>query len=214
MTFSKAAMLAAVATAGLLRLGSGAFAADDRTIVDDWASIKLPAPLQLKQVTIDPKTTAFLVLDVVNQICKPTRQRCIATVPRIKGFLDQARAHGMHVVYTLGGGATRKDVVADLAPKDGEPSFFAHADKFIGTDLEKTLAGMNVKTLVIVGVATEGAVLYTASHAAFLGYKIVTPIDGSSSDTEFAEAAAFWTLSHAPGVGANTTLTKFSQIAW
>jgi nicotinamidase-related amidase len=214
MKNSRAAFWTIAASAALLGLSAGARAADDGTIVDDWASIKLPAAPELKSVTIDPKSTAFLVLDVVKQICKPTRKRCVATVPKIKAFLDQARAHGVPVIYTLGGGATKADILEDLAAKGNEPTFSARADKFIGTDLEKALKDLNVKTLVVTGVATEGAVLYTASHAAFLGYKIVAPIDGASSETEFAEAAAFWTLSHAPAVGAATTLTKFSMIGW
>jgi nicotinamidase-related amidase len=71
-----------------------------------------------------------------------------------------------------------------------------------------------VTTVIVVGTAAQGAVLYTASHAAFLGMKVVVPVDGASSEDPFAELAAVWTLSHAPAVGAATTLTRFDMISW
>ena len=41
-------------------------------IVDEWASVKPPAAPALKPVTVDPKTTALLMLDFMNQNCGAT----------------------------------------------------------------------------------------------------------------------------------------------
>jgi hypothetical protein len=48
-----------------------------QTIIDEWASVKALPPPALKPVTVDPKTTTLLVLDMVNQFCNPQRYtRC------------------------------------------------------------------------------------------------------------------------------------------
>jgi hypothetical protein len=53
-----------------------------QTIIDEWASVK--APPALKPVTIDPKTTAILVIDLIKQLCNEQRRpRCVASIPKI-----------------------------------------------------------------------------------------------------------------------------------
>ena len=212
-------LLKAVALAGLVSLGAVApgllGSAAAQTIVDQWASVKAPPPPVLKSVKVDPKTTAFLALDFVKQSCNAEkRPRCLTSLPKVKAFLEQARAHGMPVVYSIGGGGARADIAKAVAPLSSEPYVAAHADKFIGTDLEKILKGLHVTTLIVAGTSAEGAVLYTASHAAFLGFKIIDPVDGSSAGSLYAEQAVAWTLSHAPTVGDQTTLTSFDKISF
>ena len=48
------------------------------TIIDEWATVKAPSPPELKSVTLDPKTTAILVLDMLKQTCNEQRRpRCV-----------------------------------------------------------------------------------------------------------------------------------------
>ena len=48
-----------------------------QTIVDEWQGVKAPSAPTLKAVTIDPKTTALLVLDLIKQTCNQQhRPRC------------------------------------------------------------------------------------------------------------------------------------------
>ena len=54
-----------------------ALPAQAANIVDEWASVKAPAAPALKPVTVDPKTTALLMLDFMNQNCGK-RPRCVA----------------------------------------------------------------------------------------------------------------------------------------
>ena len=183
-----------------------------QTIVDQWASVKVPPPPELKKVKADPQTTAFLVLDLIDPICK-TKPSCVATLPSIAKFLDAARAHKMPVIYSETPGHDAKDILPQVAPKPGEPIVSFRADKFINTDLDKLLKDRKISTVIVVGTAAQGAVLYTGSHAAFLGYKVVVPVDGMSSDP-FGELASAWILANAPGVGAQTTLTRFDMIGW
>ena len=69
-------------------------------IVDEWASVKTPKAPELKAVTVDPKTTALLMLDFMNQNCGQ-RPRCLDTIPAMKKLLAEARAHKVPVVYSI-----------------------------------------------------------------------------------------------------------------
>ena len=186
-----------------------------QTIVDEWASVKAPAPIELKTVKVDPKTTALLVLDLIKQTCNAERRpRCLASLPKVEKFLAEARAKGMPVVHSIVAVATPADIAPQATPKEGEPIVSSVANKFIRTDLDKILKEKGVTTVIVVGTTAEGAVLYTASEAAFLGYKVIVPIDGSSAGTLYAEQATAWMLANAPGVGPNTTLTRFDMIGF
>lgn len=186
-----------------------------QAIIDEWSSVKAPPPPELKRVKADPKTMALLVLDLQKQSCNSEQMpRCAASLPKIAKFLEQARAHNMPVVYTLSPARRVEDIVDQVAPKADEPIVKSSADKFITTALEKILKDRGITTVIVVGREAQGAVLYTASHATFLGLKAVVPVDGSSGVDAFAELAAAWTLANAPGVGAATTLTRFDMIDW
>ena len=36
-----------------------------QTIIDEWSSVKVPPPPELKPITVDAKTTALLVMDLI-----------------------------------------------------------------------------------------------------------------------------------------------------
>jgi len=73
--------------------------AQANNIVDEWAGTKAPAAPTLKPVTVDPKTTALLMLDFMNQNCGK-RPRCLDTIPAMKKLLEAARAAKATVVYS------------------------------------------------------------------------------------------------------------------
>ena len=58
-------------------------------IIAEWAGVQLPPVPELKPVTIDPKTTALLVLDFMKGNCG-ARPRCLATLPNVKKLLAAA----------------------------------------------------------------------------------------------------------------------------
>ena len=69
-------------------------------ITTEWTSVKPPPVPELKPVTVDSKTTALLVLDMMKANCG-VRPRCQATVPNIKKLIDTAHAHKVvHSVFT------------------------------------------------------------------------------------------------------------------
>lgn len=184
-----------------------------QTIVDEWNTVKAPPAPELKTITIDPKVTALLILDIQKQICTPARTRCQTSLPIIQGLLTRARAKGVPVIYSLGTG-TAADIYPEVAPQAGEPLVTSGPDKFWGTDLEKILKEKGVTTVIVVGTAAHGAVLYTASGAALRGLKVIVPVDGMSADQAYTEQYTAWHLLNAPRVGAQVSLTRIDMIQY
>jgi nicotinamidase-related amidase len=192
-------------------LGLAVPAASAQTIVDEWSSVKAPPAPELKAVSIDPKTTALLMLDFVTPNCTQ-RPRCMASVPAVKKLLGEARAAGLLIVYATGATGKRADTLAELAPKDSEPVVSTGVDKFFNTELERILKDGGIKTVIAIGTAAHGAVLYTASGAALRGMQVIVPVDGISADSPYSEQYTAWHLTNAPVVSRNVTLTKFDLI--
>lgn len=207
---SQLMIIAAASLAGnLVSTATGA-----ATIIDEWGSVKPEGAPTLKPVTIDTKTTALLVMDLVKGSCNNQRRpRCVASIPAIAKLMDEARAKGLTIINTVAGAGTAADILPEVAPKAGEELITrTNADKFIKTDLEKILKDKGFTTVIMVGTAAHGAVLYTASQAALRGIKVIVPVDGSTAENLFAEQAVTWILANAPGVSAQVTLTKLDMM--
>jgi hypothetical protein len=112
--------LTAAAAALLVALVGSPSIAD---VVSDWSKAVVPPPPELKEVTIDPSTTALLFLDIMKAGCT-ARPRCVAAVPNMIKLHDAARAHNMLVWYSLvgvDGKATPDDIMdAAIKPRAGE----------------------------------------------------------------------------------------------
>ncbi len=178
-------------------------------VVEEWAAIKPAAPA-LKPVTADPKTTALLMLDFMKQNCGQ-RPRCVASLPAMKKLLESARAAKATVIYAIIANSTIADVLPDVAAQ-GEPHVQSGPDKFRNTELEKILKDKGIQTVITVGTSSNGAVLYTASGAAFRGMKVIVPVDGMSATDPVAEYATVLNFLSAPTVSAATTLTRSDMI--
>jgi nicotinamidase-related amidase len=186
---------------------SGSVRAAD--VVEEWAAIR-PAVPALKPVTADPKTTALLMLDFMKQNCGQ-RPRCVASLPAMKKLLESARAAKATIIYAIIANSTIADVLPDVAAQ-GEPHVQSGPDKFRNTDLEKILKDRGIQTVIAVGTSSNGAVLYTASGAAFRGMKVIVPVDGMSATDPVAEYATVLNFMSAPTVSAATTLTRSDMI--
>ncbi len=166
-------------------------------IVADWATVKPPPAPELKPVTVDPKTTALLLLDFMKANCG-VRPRCQASVPSVKKILDAARAHNMVVAYNLTGQTPKiEDMVdASLAPRAGEHLIKngRGANKWYNSDLEQALKDKGIRTVIITGTSAQGAVAGTTQGATERGFKAIVPVDGMSSEDAFNEQYAAWHL--------------------
>src|SRR5260370_36085325 len=156
---------------------SAATPAGATDITADWDSVKLPPKPELKAVTVDPKTTALLVLDLMKDNCG-VRPRCVPIVPNVKKLIDEARARNMMIVYNLTGAAKPEDMVdASVMPK---PNDFMikngrGGDKFINSNLDPGLKERGVTTVIITGTSTQAAVATTSNGATARAYQAVVP---------------------------------------
>ncbi len=204
-TFAAIGLIAAAVAASALQ------ARADNVIID-WNSIRKPAtPPQLKAVTVDPKTTALLMLDFMNQNCGK-RPACVASIPAVKNLLAEARTAKASVVYSIIANTTTADVIKDVAPKTDEPHVQAGPDKFLNTDLAKILKDKGVQTVIVTGTASNGAVLFTGADAAMRGLKVIVPVDAMSAADRYADVTTAYTFATAPLISAKSTLTRIDMI--
>jgi nicotinamidase-related amidase len=137
-----------------------------------------PAPAAVP-VSLDPATTALLVLDVTTQTCTP-QPNCMAMLPRIVGLIDAARSAGVYVVYSTP--ATQPPILAEVAPAEGDPVVVGLGqDRFFATPLDVLLRGRGINKIVVVGWRYDGSVLYTAVGGALRTYTVVVPDDATSA---------------------------------
>jgi nicotinamidase-related amidase len=186
-------------------------------IVTDWASVKVPPAPQLKPVTVDPKTTALLVLDFMKNNCG-ARPRCVATVPAVKKLIDAARANGMMIAYNLTGQNAKAEDMIDpsLHPRAGEHLIKngRGANKWYNSDLEEALKAKGIKTVIITGTSAQGAVAGSTQGATERGFKAIVPVDGMSAEDAYNEQYAAWHLAKGGPVALveNVTVTRSDLI--
>jgi hypothetical protein len=107
--------------------------------VDEWTSVQVPPPPELKRVAINPKTTALLSMGFVRDSCNAQRPpRCAATIPDVQRLLTEARAHGVLVLHSVPCSNPAGDfIVPELAPLPGEAIIPPNGpNKFLPIDLE------------------------------------------------------------------------------
>lgn len=81
------------------------------TIIEEWDKVRIPPPPELKAITVDPKVTALLILDIQNSNCNPERRpRCVATLPSIQSLL--AGGEGPRCVFYRNVGSNEKPKLA------------------------------------------------------------------------------------------------------
>ena len=190
-----------------------------QTIIDEWQSVKAPPAPELKAVTLDPKTTALLVMDLVKPLCNNEgRPRCVASIPKIEKLIAAARAQSVMLIYTTVPAIPIADTIPAIAPKGDEPVVAAFVDKFMlgnkDTGLEKILKDKGITTVVTVGTAANGAVLYTSSAAALRGFNVIVPVDGMSAVGQniYVEQYVAYNFTSAPIISPKITLTSIDMI--
>ena len=204
---------ALAATGALIIAFAAAFAASD--IVEDWDSVKPPPKPELKAVTLDPSTTALLILDMSKDGACKTRPRCMATIPNVKRLHDAARAAGVMLWYSIGGTSEPAEMIGPgFTPHDGEWAHQPGPDKFLGSNLEEKLKGHGIKTVVVCGTSFQGVGVGTGTEAAQRGYKVIVPIDCLSSEDPYMEQYSAWHFfKGGPAVvTGNSTLTRSTMV--
>jgi len=201
----------------ILALCVATSAARAQTLIEEWGTAKFPPPPVLKPAKIDAKETALLVMDFTKQTCTPERRkRCSDSVPKVLKLVTEARAKGVLIIYSVAvPNSVPADILPELTPAAGEQVLPPLGpDKFVNSDLEKTLKDKGIKTVVAMGTQAQTSVLHTGATAALKGFNVIVPVDGMSGDEVFPELYTAWHLTTAARISAKVTLTKFEMIGF
>ena len=182
-----------------------------QTVIDEWSSIKAPPAPELTSVTVDPQTTALLMLDFLKQNCG-SNPRCVATLPKAQKLLAAARAKNMTIIYSLFPGPVISDTLPEVAPKGTEPVVTSFFNKFLDPDLDKILKDKGIKTVILMGAASDGAILYTGTEAFFRHYQTIIAVDAIAGKTAYVDQFSVYQFTVAPVMAGKVTLTRTDMI--
>jgi len=154
------------------------------------------------QVRVEPKSTGIVVIDMLNEFCKPGGAMVLPGYERLvapqKTVIDAGRAAGSPVLFVADThrknvrqdreflkrtshcleGSWGAQVIDELEPRPDDLYIIKRRySAFFNTDLDLTLRDLRVDTLVIIGVVTNICVRSTVHDGFFLGYQVVVPED-------------------------------------
>ena len=120
------------------------------------------------------------------------------------------------LVYTTVPNVPMADTLPAVAPKGDEPVIAAAVNKFNfagkDTGLEKMLKDKGITSVIAIGTAANGAVLYTASEAALRGFNVIVPVDGMSGSNAYIDQYVAYNFTSAPVIAPKITLTSIDMI--
>ena len=157
-------------------------------------TLQMPATPDPAHVTLDPKTTALIVLDYVEDICNNQVSCKTKMLPAMTPFMQKVRKAGLTVAYgTRAQNQTKW--LKEVAPAPGDIRITNTAqDRFYNTDLDKELQAKGVKTLIMVGWKISGSVTYTSVGAMAHDYTVVIPMDTTSAGSDYETTIGFYNV--------------------
>jgi len=115
---------------------------------------------------------------------------CREMLPRLGAFVARARAAGVFVAYTSGGGGGTP--LADVFPEPNDPVIQGRQNKFFDTNLHEMLSVRGIKTIILSGWRANGSILFTSHGATNLRYTVVVPVDGVAAARDFEKAIGLY----------------------
>ena len=157
-------------------------------------TLQMPATPDPARVTLDPKTTALIVLDYVEDICA-TQPKCKSQMlPAMTPFMERVRKAGLAVAY----GTRAQNMthwLPQVAPAEGDIKIVnTGQDRFYNTDLDQALKAKGITTLIIVGWKVSGSVTYTSVGAMARDYTVVIPVDTTTAASDYETAIGFYNV--------------------
>ena len=157
-------------------------------------TLQMPALPDAVRVTLNPATTALLVLDYVEPICDSQPKCKGGMLSAVIPFMARARKAGVIVGY-----GTREQNMSkwlpQVAPAPDDIKVVSTAqDRFYNTDLDKELKAKGVTTIILVGWKVSGSVAYTSVGATVRGYTVVVPVDTTAAATDYEQIIGFYQI--------------------
>jgi ureidoacrylate peracid hydrolase len=165
--------------------------------MDEFSAHKLDTAIKL-----DGRRTAVLVIDMLNDFCKPGGAMVLPGYERLIGpqraVIDAARQSGASVLFVADShrpnvrqdreflkrtphcieGSWGARVIDDLKARDDDIFVTKRRySAFFNTDLDLTLRDLGTETVIVMGVVTNICVRSTVHDAFFHGYRVVVPED-------------------------------------
>jgi nicotinamidase-related amidase len=189
--------------------GGAAQSAQNTTAGRPMMTLQMPATPDPARVTLNPRTTALMVLDYVEDICNAQPSCKGKMLPAMTPFLARARQAGLTVAY-----GTREQNMAhwlpQVAPAAGDIKIVNVAqDRFYNTDLDRQLKAKGITTIIMVGWKVSGSVTYTSVGAMARDYTVVIPVDTTSAASDYETTIGFYNVLNSGNANLpNETLKK------
>lgn len=179
------------------------------------AQVDGPNLPEVRPVTLDPSTTALLVLDLSTR-CDDPQQVCRELVPRIRDFLPRVRGANIFTVFTVSAsarGTSLGETSGGFVRRPDEPVIYPDGyDKFVDGELHSLLQERGIATVIITGSSSNISVLYTATTAARIhSYRVVIPVDGINAARSYEHEYTLHQLASF-GVSTNFTFTTLDMV--
>jgi ureidoacrylate peracid hydrolase len=154
------------------------------------------------QVRLEVRSTAILIVDMLNEFCKPGGAMVLPGYEALLGpqrrLIAAGRRTACPIVFLVDShrpnvrqdrewlkrtphcveGSWGASVIEDLDPQPDDVYVVKRRySGFFNTDLDLTLKDLGVDTVVVAGVVTNICVRSTVHDAFFLGYQVVVPED-------------------------------------
>ena len=157
-------------------------------------TLQMPALPDPVRVTLNPATTALLVLDYVEEICHSQPKCRSQMLPAMTPFMARVRQAGMTVAY-----GTREQNMSkwlpEVAPAPGDIKIVNTAqDRFYNTDLDKALKAKGITTIIMVGWKVSGSLTYSSVGATLRDYTVVIPMDTTAAATDYEQVIGFYQI--------------------
>ena len=157
-------------------------------------TLQMPATPAPARVTLNPRTTALIVLDYVEDICNSQPSCKSKMLPAMTPFMERVRKAGMTVAY-----GTREQNQAhwlkEVAPTQADIRITNVAqDRFYNTNLDQQLKAKGITTLIMVGWKISGSVTYTSVGAMARDYTVVIPVDTTSAASDYETTIGFYNV--------------------
>ena len=164
--------------------------------------------ININEIKISGKTSAFVIVDMQNdfvhpdgKLFSPNAQKIISP---IKLLIDKARQSGVKIIYTqdthfpddpvefpiwgehVVKGSWGWQIIDELKPLIHDIVIEKlRYDAFFGTPLEHILKIYGIENVIVTGTVANICVLHTVSSARLHNYNVIVPVDSISALTEF-----------------------------